>query len=254
MKKIFVMMATITTVCSSLLHGGLLPDYDKRCDAMKAEMADIRPHILSDQEDYFNKPVPKIVHQIWFGEQSQRDKSKTDQWEAYCKALGYQYRLWTENDMDYLKTFIDQPNYDLFCWVRWKKNYWSASDIVRYEILKEMGGIYVDCDILPPTDNGSFVDLDLILNLKGLTLWTEHHARNINTSGIFVGNSFIMSPPNHPVLVSVTNQICENANHWYEVNKDYNPMFVTGPFLLNKVLSGSVNIVPITYMKKFNCY
>jgi len=235
-------------------YAGLLPDYDMRCNAMKCKEAEIFPPNHPEQSDYFNQEVPKKIHQIWFGNINALDKCKPNQWRELSEQRGYNYYLWSEDDIGLIKSIMSSDNFSLFKQFLSNKNWWSASDLLRYSLLKQFGGLYVDCDLAPPVYEGEYVNLEDILNFKGLTLWTEHHGRNVNATAIFVGNSFIMSPPEHPVLISLTDQIYENCMHWYSVNKNYDAMFVTGPFLLNKVLSGSVNIVPITYMKKFNCY
>ena len=138
--------------------------------------------------------------------------------------------------------------------LRSKAIYCSASDVLRYELLKAFGGVYVDCDLSPPTDDQGFVDLQKIVSFQGLTLMTEHDGRNVGTTAIFVGNSFIIASPEHPVILSLVDQVYKNAIHWQRKKQSLDPMFMTGPFLLNKVINGCFNTVPCKYLHEFHVY
>lgn len=233
----------------------LLPDYDSRCDSMLCHAADIDPSSYSHQVGYFNKKVPKIIHQIWFGDPAQLGiHYEVDKWKKYANKFHYKYRLWQEKDIKKIKKIMSSKNYKLFREMLLLKNWWAASDMLRLHLMKHYGGIYVDCDFSPPTMNGHYVDLKKIINFHGLTLMTEHVGRNIHTTAIFVANGFIISSPDHPVIVSAVEQLSNNINHWYLNQQDYNAMFVSGPFFLNKVLSGCFNIVPCLYLLKFHMY
>lgn len=238
----------------SAISAGLLPDYDKRCDNMLVHAANIDPSTFQDQTNYFDKEVPRNIHQIWFGDMSKMPFEKCISWEKYASQFNYQYKLWSEKDFQSKPYFISEINWGLFIKMLQKKNWWAASDIMRYEILKEFGGVYVDCDFMPPHTETVYVDLSDLISFKGITFFTEHNARHIKTSALFINNGFIITCPMHPLIISATEQIYYNAEHWYHRTKNYDAMFVTGPFFLNKVLSGCFNLVPCTYIKKFNCY
>lgn len=221
---------------------------------MHAMPADINPQVYEDQAEYFYKDVPRKIHQIWFGDIKNCPKERCQKWEELAKEFGYTYKLWCINDIPNGIPFVSQKNMFLLKKMLRQKNWWAASDILRYEILKNFGGVYVDCDFFPPTYQEKYVDLSTLFSFKGITLFTEHHGREIGATAIFVCNGFILSPPNHPIIVSLTEQVYNNAKNWYDRKKNYDAMFVTGPFLLNKVLSGTFNVVPCSYIKKFNCF
>ena len=240
--------------------------YDTRCDYMKCQFANVNPATNSEQKDYFYKKAPKIIHQIWFGDQSKLEQKNINQWKSFAKRFGYKHKLWTEKDFPILKTFMNPKNFELVhtLLTDYKKlpiklgcitrGYRGCSNIVRYELLKKFGGVYLDCDMLPPKDkNGRMIDLETIVSFRGLTIMTEHDARNIGTSiALFVANGFIISAAQHPVITSLVNQVYENYEQWCYTNKqDFNSVIVSGPFFFNKVLFGCYNIVPSLYLHRF---
>lgn len=203
---------------------------------------------------YFRRDVPMMIHQIWFGELKKDQEDKIELWKEYSLASRFNYRIWSIDDLDTLKEFMLPQNYSLMKLMLSLKNYWAASDIARYEILKEYGGIYIDADFNPPTFDGRFISLNSIISMKGLSVMVEHHARNIGESGIFVGNGLIFSSPKHPVIISTVNQINSNTLCWYKKTGNYDAMFCTGPFFFNKVLWGYYGVIPVKYLKDFNMY
>jgi len=111
------------------------------------------------------RTIPKIIHQIWFGDQSQRPVDEMDSWKHLNP--GWEIKLWTEEEVKrefgrlknqrqyrrlaklyerlHPKVPVLQPRHYL-C---------GRSDIVRYEILYRFGGIFVDADAeaLRPLDD-----------------------------------------------------------------------------------------------------
>lgn len=210
----------------------LLPAYDKNCDAVKISPA-----------PYFSccDPVPKRIHQIWFGPPKPENKF----WGYYAHVNGYEYRLWTE-DEDFSEV-ASKDHAELIRFFIRIKNYCSASDVLRYEVIRKYGGIYVDCDFPVPHK-----DLQDIIPMQGVTLMVESHARNVgNGIGIFVANGFIAAPAEHPLLNHVSKEIVRVVKEWHRVNKNYNSMYCTGPFLLNKALSGCFNVLPLKYIHEW---
>jgi mannosyltransferase OCH1-like enzyme len=234
---------------SAIIQAGELPDYDGRCRAMYCRPAEIT------STDYFYQPVPKNVHQIWFGDQSRLSRRKPDQWITFCKKFGYTYHLWTERDDTLMQSFMLPQNFALMLEMRQRGNYWGASDILRAEIIKHFGGIYIDCDFFPPSNAKGLVDFQDLINFHGLTLMTEHAGRNIGSNAaVFVANGLIISSPHHPVITSVVEQVYENTRHWQAAHGTPGgtgeAAYCTGPFLLNRVLNGCFNLVPCTFFEK----
>lgn len=87
-----------------------------------------------------NEKIPKIVHQIWIG-----DKKRPDVWmdtiKAFCNDFGYEYKLWDNTAIENLN-MINKKYYNI------EKTYNGKSDILRYEILYQYGGVYIDADMV----------------------------------------------------------------------------------------------------------
>jgi inositol phosphorylceramide mannosyltransferase catalytic subunit len=82
--------------------------------------------------------IPHIIHQIWLGSPF---PEKYREWQASWMHHhpDWEYRLWTEKEIDQLH----MENRDLY---DASYNFGEKSDIARYEILYQFGGIYVDTD------------------------------------------------------------------------------------------------------------
>ena len=81
--------------------------------------------------------IPKKIHQIWLGEMPEAHKKLIP--KIIENHTGWEYKLWTLDD---LKNY-PMVNKELFNSVN---NLGSKSDIARYEILYNEGGIYLDSD------------------------------------------------------------------------------------------------------------
>ena len=93
------------------------------------------------------KKIPKIVHQIWIGE-NKRPDIWMDTVKKFCNDYGYEYKLWDDNTVNTLN-LINKQYYDMEPQIHLnKKNYQLKADILRYELLYSFGGIYIDADIV----------------------------------------------------------------------------------------------------------
>jgi len=115
--------------------------------------------------------IPKIIHQIWFGDQSLRPIKLMNKWKEMNPS--WDYWLWTEKELkEYFPNLENQKHYDnlidLYDNLKNKTpnirphHYLAGrSDIVRYEILYEYGGFFIDADSDPlkPLDD-KFCDND----------------------------------------------------------------------------------------------
>jgi len=124
--------------------------------------------------------IPKKIHQVWLGPaQIPKVYSKyMESWKHFHP--DWEYRLWTDEDVKDI-TITKKNLFDS------ASNVGMKSDILRYEILRQIGGIYVDTDFecLKPFDD--------LLYLKFFT--------GISYDVQFVlYNGLIGSIPNHPVM------------------------------------------------------
>ena len=182
------------------------------------------------------KEIPKIIHQLWIG-------SKEIPYKEYRKSVkkfhpNWEYIMWDEKRLlkekmiskELYNFIIENPmkpkkTDDKVIIEKMKRDpLLKISDIVRYNILKKYGGVYIDVDILciKPLD-------DLIENNEMIVAF-EGHKR---IEGL-VGNSAIGSIPNHPAMIGCINEI--NKIDKKELAEEQ-AFLVTGPFLLTKELT-----------------
>lgn len=83
--------------------------------------------------------IPKIIHQIWLGSPLP-DRYIRLQKTLKDKHPDWEYRLWTDADVENLK-LENCIAYNA------SNNYGEKSDIARYEILYRFGGLYADLDV-----------------------------------------------------------------------------------------------------------
>lgn len=139
-------------------------------------------------DDLIIPKIPKIIHQIWIGDKSKQPKELMNTW----KMEGWEYKLWTEKEIDELQL----ENKRLYDYFYDKKCYYGASDVVRLEILKRFGGIYIDADTerLEPIDE----------IMEGCTFWSVWS----NTEGR-IANGVIATIPEHPIVVNYLKEMGE---------------------------------------------
>lgn len=128
--------------------------------------------------------IPKIIHQIWLGGPLP-EKYKTIQKSWKQHHPDWEYRLWTDEDA---KTFKMQ-NRALF---ESAVNWGEKADIFRYEILYQIGGLYVD------TDFECLRPMDLLHHLTDFYIGMDTVERKFQSPRLL--NGLIASIPNHPIL------------------------------------------------------
>lgn len=89
-----------------------------------------------------NPIIPKIIHQIWLGPYKMpKDLAEySKKWQELHSGWGY--KLWTDEDVAKMQF----PDRDLF---EKASTYQEKAEILKYNILKQHGGLYVDVDYKP---------------------------------------------------------------------------------------------------------
>ena len=84
--------------------------------------------------------IPKIIHYIWLGNNPIPKKIKKciNSWKKVCP--DYEIKFWNEQNLDLSKYKYVKDSIAA-------KKYAFASDVLRFQILKEYGGIYLDVDV-----------------------------------------------------------------------------------------------------------
>ncbi|MGA9530566.1 MAG: glycosyltransferase [Candidatus Babeliales bacterium] len=95
--------------------------------------------LVEMNEDFSSLRIPKRIHQIWLGSLlPDVFKSYVASWKKY-EEQGWTYTLWTDKEVETLEL----ENRDLYDAAT---NYGEKSDILRYELIYQFGGVYVDID------------------------------------------------------------------------------------------------------------
>lgn len=166
------------------------------------------------------KPVPRLIHQIWIGPKDVPPAAAA--WAAHANAHDYDYRLWREED-------LKSAGYDghpVFSEMLEAGDFPGAVDVARYLILRDLGGIYLDCDWFPARRTASFHDF---LPMTGIAAFAEDIPRNTGAGGVLLGNSFIAAPPQHPVLIRMVDVLGDVVS----AMPDAPAWWTTGPLLFS---------------------
>lgn len=85
--------------------------------------------------------IPKIIHYCWFGggEKSNLMKKCMESWKQYCP--DYEIIEWNESNIDISECVYAQQAME-------QKKWSFVSDYVRYDVLYNYGGIYLDTDVM----------------------------------------------------------------------------------------------------------
>lgn len=170
--------------------------------------------------------IPRIIHQIWIGDQSKRPTNCMETVKRDNPSC--EYKLWTEKE---LKSLNISKKMELK--IRCMKEINGKADIYRYLIMEKYGGVFLDADTisLHPLD-------DFFFKSSGIAFENEVVRPNLLACG------FLAFPPNHPLIVSCIKHI--------ESNPIFSPAWkcVANMLITNKMLEyqqQDINLYPSYY-------
>ena len=156
--------------------------------------------------------IPKIIHQIWLGDQSKRPDRFINTWREMNPT--WEHKLWTEENM---------PQ-------SWVKNNFDGcpslagkADILRYQLLYTHGGFFIDAD----AECVRSLDDDLVDN-EAFCCWENEFVR----SGL-MSNGYLASVPKNQFLWDMLNAIGQRQNMNYPSLQTWE---ITGPLLLTSTV------------------
>lgn len=169
--------------------------------------------------------IPRIIHQIW----SDKNKPLPYMFQQLAETWKnchphWEYCFWDDNKMstfihEYYPEYVERYNSLPFDIQRW--------DTIRYLILYEIGGVYVD------------LDYECLENIEPLLCGTccfpkEPIEHNINSKyqGLCCSNSLIAVEPKHPFINSAIKQILEKEYQASYKDKFKQVLSTTGPWML----------------------
>ena len=103
--------------------------------------------------------IPKIIHYCWFGRNEKPEKIQKciESWKIHLS--DYQIIEWNEDNFDYNLLTYTKDAYNA-------KKYAFVSDVARVKALYEMGGIYLDTDVMDYQNFDSILKHNCVLGFE----------------------------------------------------------------------------------------
>ncbi len=169
-----------------------------------------------------HKRIPKKLHQIWIGGPlPKKFQGLIETWKK--KHPDWEYKLWTDQDLENFKFTMCRKAFNQVASIG------AKADILRYEILYQFGGVYVDIDF------ECIRPLDVLVN--------AHSFFTSLGDQTYIANSVIGVIPGHPAIKDLLDKL-----KGIKANQLNNPWYQTGPFLLTRSLCRSLKKSPKNYM------
>lgn len=198
---------------------------------------------------------PQIIHQIWSGIDGplpQKFKLLSETWKYDYP--DWRYEFWNNQR---IRSFMQEryPHYwGMYCKFPYNIQRWDA---IRYLILKDIGGMYVDFDY------ESIHSLDVLIQDKTCCFSMENpfHCKTPTSSYFFVfNNALMLSIPNHPFMNKIVEEVFSEENVCKEyVDKIHTVFKTTGPFVINQLYNGlteeeksQIYLIPAKFVSPFN--
>lgn len=121
--------------------------------------------------------IPKIIHQIWIGDQTKRPSKLMQTWMDFHPT--WDYFLWTEKEIKEFE-LLNRSQFDNH------PTFPGKADIARYEILYRLGGFFIDADSICIKPMDSLLEKEFVCCYE-----SEKHRGNL------VANGYIGCPPKH---------------------------------------------------------
>ena len=153
-------------------------------------------------QEEMKSSIPKKIHFIWVGPKEFPKTSIKNIYSWIEKNPDFQVYFWSDRQRSLPHPAMNLRLVSNFNWLFLKElfldsnNYAEQSDLLRYEILYQEGGVYVDHDV------ECFKPFRGIANSFDLFCGLEPPHKPIAITSITVCNNLIGSCPRHPILKS----------------------------------------------------
>lgn len=182
-----------------------------------------------EPENKDSNKIPKKIHQVWLGSEIPlKYKNLTETWVNLHK--DWEYRLWTDKDLSIFNLDKDEKFQSV-------KNQGKRSDILRYFILNEYGGVYADTDFI------------CVKNLEPLLKYEFFGCGGPATSknqGPIIFNGLFGSVPKHPILKETIKDL-NYFDSMGDIMEETGPGFFTKKIFNNINEDSSAVILPLSY-------
>lgn len=169
-----------------------------------------------------DKMIPKKIHYCWFGGKSKSDLINTcfESWKKF--APDYEIIEWNESNYDINKYCYTKEAYE-------RKKYAFVSDVVRFDVLYQNGGIYLDTDVELLKSIDCFLNHDIFMGYdqrglvaSGLIFGSvKEHNLLLDFLNYYNRDNFILSNglPNTTTVVTIVSNILKSD--YFELNGDF---------------------------------
>lgn len=171
--------------------------------------------------------IPKTIHQIWEGE------TLSELYELFGKTWkeqhpDWRYEFWNGERM---ATFI-KDHYPLLANFYFEFPYnIQRWDVIRYLILYQIGGMYIDFDYECIDSVDRYIDGN---NKCYFSMEPEDHCVNFFGCDTF-SNALMVSCPGHPFFKKIIDHIFFESKYVYTNNKIHDVHATTGPVMLREL-------------------
>lgn len=126
--------------------------------------------------------IPKIIHFCWFGHGQYDEKMKfcMESWNEFCPE--YQIMKWDEESFDLSSCLYAKQAYE-------KKRWAFVTDYVRFKVLEQYGGIYMDTDMQLLKSLDGFLHDDAFFSFKQLVEGMKLYTLTSGIIGSVKGNT-----------------------------------------------------------------
>ena len=161
--------------------------------------------------------IPKVIHQIWLGDPRKCPLDLINTWKE--KNPTWKHTLWTDKNIPKLR---NQEQFDAM------KELAGKADILRYEILYNLGGFYIDADskCIKPLDD-SLLDAEVFCCYE-----SEKYRPNL------VANGYLATSKGSTLMEFAIRCIGTLSTTFFLELKELTAWMYTGPLFFSELLKG----------------
>lgn len=203
----------------------------------KTVKKNLAPREHNHKLDKHSNVIPRHIHQYWNG------KSPPLFLMQQCRDLhpGWNYTLWTADSVKKLPVFHNRAIFDRYE----TQQVNGQSDIVRYSILREFGGVYLDADTvcLRPLDNLLRYGFFAGYHSKDNTGTQENNIGHPNRH--LIASAVLGSVAQHPLIIRLTDDLknkYQDGGAWFTVGPGHLTRTLKNCAMCN--VSGDIKILP----------
>lgn len=192
-------------------------------------MYDLRKGLMSAVDETVR--IPKVVHFIWIGPRPFPRESVENVRTWMAKNPDWTFNFWTDRDRPapapgmQIRRIEESHFSKMWNYYSQSDNYGEKSDLLRYEILYQEGGVYVDHDVK------CHKPFEILNKAYDFYCGIDMPYTTSLPSCIFTTNNLIGVKPQHPIVMRCMELVAEK---WDQIEKDYPGM--DRDAMLNRVL------------------